>query len=96
MENNENLKVKTAILLNSLNVKQNLISMNTLVNEVENTMPACIVAVKSHDMEMKDITLEYLLNVVPDLLTIIKTQSEALNAAIDAMAELYGDLSNND
>lgn len=93
MENNENLKAKTAILLNSLNVKQNLININTLVNEVENTMPTCIVAVKNHNMEMKDITLEYLLNVVPDLLTIIKTQSEALNAAIDAMAELYGDMS---
>ena len=93
MENNENLKTKAEILLNSLNVKQNLISINTSVNEVENAMPTCIVAVKSHNMEMKDITLEYLLNVVPDLLTIIKTQSEALNAAIDAMAELYGDMS---
>ena len=96
MENNETLKAKAEILLNSLNVKQNLININTLVNEVENAMPTCIVAVKSHDMEMKDITLEYLLTVVPNLLTIIKTQSEALNAAIDAMAELYGDLSNND
>ena len=93
MENNENLKTKAEILLNSLNVKQNLISINTSVNEVENAMPTCIVEVKSHNMEMKDITLEYLLNVVPDLLTIIKTQSEALNAAIDAMAELYGDMS---
>ena len=96
MENNENIKAKAEILLNSLNVKQNLININTLVNEVENTMPTCIVAFKSHNMEMKDITLEYFLNVVPDLLTIIKTQSEALNAAIDAIAELYGDLSKCD
>ena len=96
MENNENLKAKAEILLNALNVKQNLININALVNEVEHTMPTCIVAAKSHNMEMKDITLEYLLNVVPDLLTIIKTQSEALNADIDAMAELYGDLSKCD
>lgn len=96
MENNENIKAKAEILLNALNVKQNLININTLVNEVENAMSTCMVAAKSHNMEMKDITLEYLLNIVPDLLTIIKTQSEALNEAIDAMAELYGDMSNTD
>ena len=95
MENNENIKAKAEILLNSLNVKQNLININTLVNEIEHTMPTCMVAVKSHNMEMKDITLEYFLNTVPDLLIIIKTQSEALNEAVDAMAELYGDLSKN-
>ena len=92
MDNNENLKAKAEILLNSLNVKQNLININILVNEIENAMPTCMVATKSHNMEMKNITLEYLLNIVPDLLIIIKTQSEALNEAIDAMAELYGDM----
>lgn len=96
MENNENLKAKAEILLNALNVKQNLININTLVNEVENAMPSCMIAAKSHNMEIKDLTLRYFLNVVPDLLTIMKTQSEALNEAIDAMAELYGDMSNND
>ena len=92
MDNNENLKAKAEILLNSLNVKQNLININILVNEIENAMPTCMVATKSNNMEMKNITLEYLLNIVPDLLIIIKTQSEALNEAIDAMTELYGDM----
>ena len=96
MDNNENLKTKAEILLNSLNAKQNLININALVNEVEHTMPTCIVAAKSHNVEMKDITLEYFLNVVPDLLIIIKAQSEALDETINIMAELYGDLSNND
>ena len=95
MENNENLKAKAEILLNSLNVKQNLININTLVNEIENTLPTCMVAAKSHSMEMKNITIKYLLNAIPDLLTIIKIQSKALNEAVDAMAELYGDLSKN-
>ncbi len=93
MENNENAKIKAEILLNSLNVKQNLININGLVNEIENTIPTCIIAAKSHNVEMKDITLEYLLNTVPNLLTIIKTQSEALNESIDGFAELYGDIS---
>ena len=95
MENNENIKAKAEILLNSLNVKQNLININTLVNEIEHTMPTCMVAAKSHNMEMKDLTLGYLLNEIPNLLAIIKIQSEALNEAVDAMAELYGDLSKN-
>ena len=95
MENNENIKAKAEILLNSLNIKQNLININTLVNEIEHTMPTSMVAAKNHNMEMKDITLGYLLNEIPNLLAIIKIQSEALNEAVDAMAELYGDLSKN-
>ena len=95
MENNENLKAKAEILLNSLNIKQNLININTVVNGIENVMPTCIAASKSHNTEMKNLTLGYLLNEVPNLLAIIKIQSEALNEAVDAMAELYGDLSKN-
>lgn len=93
MENNENLKAKAAVLLDALEAKQNLINTREYVKWVESTLPTYRLAIKSYDLTAKNLALDALLTVVPDLLTIIKTQSEALNAAIDAMAELYGDMS---
>lgn len=93
MENNENMKTKAAVLLDALQAKQNLINTQEYVKWVESTLPTYRLAIKSYDLTAKNLALDALLTVVPDLLTIIKTQSEALNAAIDAMAELYGDMS---
>ena len=93
MENNENLKAKAAVLLDALEAKQNIIDTQEYVKWVESTLPTYRLAIKPYDLTAKNVALDALLTVVPDLLTIIKTQSEALNAAIDAMAELYGDMS---
>ena len=93
MENNETLKANAAVLLDALKAKQNLINTREYVKWVESTLPTYRLAIRSYDLTAKNLALDVLLTVVPDLLTIIKTQSEALNAAIDAMAELYGDMS---
>ena len=96
MENNENLKAKAAVLLDALKAKQNIIDTQEYVKWVESTLPTYKLAIRSYDFTAKNLALDALLTVVPDLLTIIKTQSEALDAAIDAMTELYGNLSNDD
>ena len=96
MENNENLKAKAAVLLEVLEAKQNIINTQEYVKRVESTLPTYKLAIRSYDFTAKNLALDALLTVVPDLLTIIKTQSEALDETINIMAELYGDLSNND
>ena len=65
------------------------------VKWVESTLPTYRLAIRSYDFKAKNLALDALLTVVPDLLTIIKAQSEALDETINIMAELYGDLSNN-
>lgn len=96
MENNENIKAKAAVLLDALEAKQNIINTREYVKWVESTLPTYRLAIKSYDLTAKNLALDALLTVVPDLLTIIKAQSEALDETINIMAELYGDLSNND
>lgn len=96
MENNENLKAKAAILLDVLKAKQNIVDTQEYVKWVESTLSVYKTAFKSYDLTAKNLALDALLTVVPDLLTIIKAQSEALDETINIMAELYGDLSNND
>lgn len=96
MENNENMKAKAEVLLDALQAKQNLINTREYVKFVESTLPTYRLAIRSYDFKAKTLALDALLTVVPDLLTIIKAQSEALDETINIMAELYGDLSNND
>lgn len=95
MENNENMKAKAAVLLDALQAKQNLINTREYVKWVESTLPTYRLAIRSYDFKA-NLALDALLTVVPDLLTIIKAQSEALDETINIMAKLYGDLSNND
>ena len=96
MENNENMKAKASVLLDALKAKQNIINTQEYVKFVESTLPTYRLAIRSYDLTAKNLALDALLTVVPDLLTIIKVQSEALDETINIMAELYGDLSNND
>ena len=96
MENNENLKAKAAVLLDVLKAKQNIIDTQEYVKWVESTLPTYKLAIRSYDLTAKNLALDGLLTAVPDLLTIIKAQSKALDETINIMAELYGDLSNND
>ena len=96
MENNENMKAKAAVLLDALQAKQNLINTREYVKWVKSTLPTYKLAIRSYDFKAKNLALDALLTVVPDLLTIINAQSEALDESINIMAELYGDLSNND
>ena len=96
MDNNENIKSKAAVLLDALQAKQNLINTREYIKWVESTLPTYRLAIKSYDLTAKNLALDALLTVVPDLLTIIKTQSEVLDETINIMAELYGGLSNNE
>ena len=96
MENNENLKAKAAVLLDALEAKQNLINTQEYVRYIESVLPTYKKTFKIYDMTAKNLALDGLLSMVPDLLTIIKAQSEALDEAINIMAELYGEISNND
>lgn len=95
MENNENMKAKAAVLLDALRAKQNLINTREYVEWVESTLPTYRLAIESYDLTAKSLAIDALLAVVPDLLTIIKAQSEALDETINIMAKLYGELSNN-
>lgn len=96
MENNENLKAKAAVLLDALEAKQNIVDTQEYVKWVESALPTYRLAIKPYDLTVKNFALDALLTVVPDLLTIIKAQTEALDETINIMAELYGDLSDHD
>ena len=84
------------MLLDALEAKQNIVDTQEYVKWVESTLSTYKLAIRSYDLTAKNLALDALLTVVPDLLTIIKAQSEALDETINIMAELYGDLSNND